>query len=36
LVDVYIQRHRRKIGDGEPSKLIQTVRGTGYQIGDAT
>ena len=36
LVDVYIQRLRRKIGDGEPSKLIQTVRGTGYRIGDAT
>ena len=36
LVDVYIQRLRRKIDDGEPSKLIQTVRGTGYRIGDAT
>jgi two-component system, OmpR family, response regulator len=35
LVDVYIQRLRRKIDDGESSKLIQTVRGTGYRIGDA-
>jgi len=36
LVDVYIQRLRRKIDDGEPGKLIQTVRGAGYRIGDAT
>jgi len=36
LVDVYIQRLRRKIDDGESNKLIQTVRGTGYRIGDAT
>ena len=36
LVDVYIQRLRRKIDDGEPSKLIQTVRGSGYRIGDPT
>jgi DNA-binding response OmpR family regulator len=36
LVDVYIQRLRRKIDDGEPSKLIQTVRGAGYRIGDPT
>jgi len=35
LVDVYIQRLRRKIDDGEPCKLIQTVRGAGYRIGDA-
>jgi DNA-binding response OmpR family regulator len=34
LVDVYVQRLRRKIDDGEPDKLIQTVRGTGYRIGD--
>jgi len=34
LVDVYIQRLRRKVDDGEPSKLIQTVRGAGYRIGD--
>ena len=36
LVDVYIQRLRRKVDDGEPMKLIQTVRGAGYRIGDAT
>jgi len=35
LVDVYVQRLRRKIDDGEAAKLIQTVRGTGYRIGDA-
>jgi DNA-binding response OmpR family regulator len=35
LVDVYIQRLRRKIDDGESTKLIQTVRGIGYRIGDA-
>jgi DNA-binding response OmpR family regulator len=35
LVDVYIQRLRRKIDDGEPFKLIQTVRGTGYRIEEA-
>jgi len=33
LVDVYIQRLRRKIDDAEEVKLIQTVRGTGYRIG---
>jgi DNA-binding response OmpR family regulator len=32
LVDVYIQRLRRKIDDGEPGKLIQTVRGVGYCV----
>src|SRR5271157_581250 len=35
LVDVYIQRLRRKIDDGETMKLIQTVRGAGYRIEDA-
>ena len=34
LVDVYVQRLRRKIDDGEPEKLIQTVRGAGYRIGE--
>jgi len=33
LVDVYIQRLRRKIDDDENTKLIQTIRGTGYKIG---
>ena len=32
LVDVYIQRLRRKIDDGEDVKMIQTVRGVGYCI----
>src|SRR5580704_3518384 len=36
LVEVYIQRLRRKIDDSEPTKLIQTVRGVGYRIGDLT
>jgi two-component system, OmpR family, response regulator len=36
LVDVYIQRLRRKVDDSEPTKLIQTVRGAGYRIGDTT
>jgi DNA-binding response OmpR family regulator len=32
LVDVYIQRLRRKVDDGETLKMIQTVRGVGYSI----
>jgi DNA-binding response OmpR family regulator len=36
LVEVYIQRLRRKVDDSEPTKLIQTVRGVGYRIGDST
>jgi DNA-binding response OmpR family regulator len=36
LVDVYIQRLRRKVDDSEPIKLIQPVRGTGYRLGDST
>lgn len=32
LVDVYIQRLRRKIDDGETVKLIHTVRGVGYCV----
>jgi DNA-binding response OmpR family regulator len=36
LVEVYIQRLRRKVDDSEPAKLIQTVRGAGYRIGDST
>jgi DNA-binding response OmpR family regulator len=31
-VDVYINRLRRKIDDGETTKLIRTVRGAGYRI----
>src|SRR6266446_7744518 len=36
LVEVYIQRLRRKVDDSEPTKLIQTIRGAGYRIGDST
>jgi DNA-binding response OmpR family regulator len=36
LVEVYIQRLRRKVDQGEPVKLIQTVRGFGYRIGNAS
>jgi DNA-binding response OmpR family regulator len=36
LVEVYIQRLRRKVDDGAPAKLIHTVRGAGYRIGDST
>jgi len=32
LVDVYIQRLRRKVDDEESVKMIQTVRGVGYCI----
>jgi two-component system OmpR family response regulator len=32
LVDVYIQRLRRKVDDGENVKLLQTVRGVGYSV----
>jgi DNA-binding response OmpR family regulator len=32
LVDVYIQRLRRKLDDDDENRLIQTVRGIGYSI----
>ena len=32
LIEVYIQRLRRKIDDGQPVKLIQTQRGAGYSL----
>ncbi|MGC4016298.1 MAG: response regulator transcription factor [Luteolibacter sp.] len=32
VVDVAIQRLRRKVDDDHPVKLIQTIRGTGYTI----
>ena len=32
LIEVYIQRLRRKIDDGHPRKLIHTRRGAGYQL----
>ena len=32
LIEVYIQRLRRKIDDGQPLKLIHTQRGAGYAL----
>jgi DNA-binding response OmpR family regulator len=32
LVDVYIQRLRRKIDDDSPVKLLETLRGVGYRL----
>jgi two-component system copper resistance phosphate regulon response regulator CusR len=32
LIEVYIQRLRRKVDDGHPLKLIQTRRGAGYTL----
>lgn len=34
LVEVYINRLRRKVDQARPVKLIHTVRGTGYQLGE--
>jgi DNA-binding response OmpR family regulator len=35
VVDVYINYLRRKVDDGHPRKLIQTVRGVGYMVSAA-
>ncbi len=32
LIEVYIQRLRRKLDEGHPEKLIRTLRGEGYQL----
>jgi two-component system, OmpR family, response regulator len=32
LVDVYIQRLRKKVDEDAPRKLIETIRGVGYRI----
>ena len=32
LIEVYIQRLRRKIDDGQPRKLLRTLRGEGYML----
>ena len=32
LVEVYIQRLRKKIDEGVPLKLIETIRGVGYRV----
>lgn len=34
VVDVYVGYLRRKIDDGHPVSLLQTVRGTGYKLSD--
>jgi DNA-binding response OmpR family regulator len=36
IVDVAIQRLRRKLDDGHPVKLLHTVRGVGYTLKDAS
>jgi two-component system OmpR family response regulator len=33
LVDVYVQRVRKKIGDDAEQPLVETVRGVGYRFG---
>ncbi len=35
FMDVHIKNLRRKIGDGEQNRIIQTVRGIGYTIRDS-
>ncbi|MBV8938459.1 MAG: response regulator transcription factor, partial [Alphaproteobacteria bacterium] len=35
IVDVYVRQLRAKIDDGFGSKLIKTVRGVGYSLGEA-
>ncbi len=35
FMDVHVKNLRRKIGDGEHEKIIQTVRGIGYIIRDS-
>ena len=32
IIDVYIRYLRKKIDDGFPFKMIQTVRGVGYRL----
>jgi two-component system copper resistance phosphate regulon response regulator CusR len=32
LIEVYIQRLRRKVDEGHPSKLLRTFRGEGYML----
>jgi len=36
VIDVHIRQLRNKLGDPYPSRLIQTVRGVGYRLGDDT
>ena len=32
IIDVHIKNLRRKLGDNENEKLIETVRGVGYKM----
>jgi DNA-binding response OmpR family regulator len=32
LIEVYIQRLRRRIDEGRETKLIRTLRGEGYRL----
>jgi two-component system copper resistance phosphate regulon response regulator CusR len=34
VVDVYINYLRRKVDEGAPVRLIRTIRGVGYQLGE--
>ncbi len=34
IVDVYMRRLRSKIDEGEPTRLVETVRGAGYRLRD--
>jgi two-component system copper resistance phosphate regulon response regulator CusR len=34
VLEVLVRRLRRKVDDDFPAKLIQTVRGAGYRLGD--
>ena len=36
LVEVYIQRLRKKVDEGAPVKLIETIRGVGYRMKPAS
>jgi len=36
IVDVYVRHLRAKVDDPFPVKLIRTVRGVGYGIGEGT
>ena len=36
VIDVHIARLRRKIDDGRPEKLLQTIRGRGYTLRSGT
>jgi two-component system copper resistance phosphate regulon response regulator CusR len=36
IVDVYIRQLRGKLDEGHEPKLIRTVRGFGYSIGDGS